>query len=58
MSHRNSKPKVSATERTWRRYRERHEISTVEDIQHFARLEEIKNELKEAIAKMFGGFRK
>lgn len=50
-------PKPSATERTWRRFRERHEISTPEDVQHFSRLEQIKNEVKERIAQMIGGFK-
>lgn len=50
-------PKPSATERTWRRFRERHEISTPEDVQHFSRLQKIKDELHERMAQMLGGLK-
>jgi hypothetical protein len=42
MSKRNGLPKPNASERTWRRFRERHDISTVEDKQHFSKLEQLK----------------
>ena len=47
MSHRNGKPKPSQGERTWRRYRTRHEISTPQDEAHHKRIDEIKNQILE-----------
>lgn len=47
MSHRNGKPKTHASERTWRRYRLRHNISTPQDIAHFNYIREIKDRLAE-----------
>ena len=46
MSHRNSLLKPSARERTKRRWRERHEISTPADKKHFSLLQEVKNEMR------------
>ena len=42
MSHRNGKPKPHASERTQRRWRDRHDISTSEDKAYFKSLEEVK----------------
>jgi hypothetical protein len=42
LSKRNGLPKPNASERTWRRFRERHDIETVEDKQHFSKLEKLK----------------
>ncbi len=47
MSHRNSMPKPSASERTLRRYRDRHDISTPEDIVHYKELTKLKDKIKE-----------
>lgn len=45
MSHRNSSPKSSATERTKRRWRDRHNIATVQDIEHKNWLQQLKEKI-------------
>lgn len=52
MSHRNSHPKPSASERTHRRWRFRHNIETVLDEQHYRVLEEIKETARAFFAKL------
>lgn len=47
MSHRNGSPKTNARERTFRRWRERHDISTPQDVKHYSDLEKIKDRIKE-----------
>ena len=54
MSKRDSKPKPHASERTWRRHRAYHEISTVEDEAHFKVINEIKETAREWAAKLLG----
>ncbi len=47
MSHRNGNPKPHANERTLRRYRERHDISTPADEAHRSYLQGIKDKIFE-----------
>jgi hypothetical protein len=47
MSHRNGKPKPNASERTWRRWRDRHDISTPADVAHRKMVDEVKDKIKE-----------
>jgi len=47
MSHRNGQPKPNATERTWRRHRAYHNVSTPQDEAHFKRIDEIKSKMLE-----------
>ena len=54
MSHRNSKPKPHANERTHRRWRFRHDISTPVDESHFRYLQEMKETAREWLEKMRG----
>ncbi len=51
MSHRNGKPKPHASERTQRRWRDRHDISTTEDNAYFKTLETVKDEVRMALEK-------
>jgi len=53
LARRNGLPKPNASDRTWRRYRERNNISTGEDDRHFRSLEIIKDRAREAFARMF-----
>ncbi len=52
MSHRNSHPKSSASERTHRRWRFRHNIETVQDEAHIRMLDEIKDTARAFFAKL------
>lgn len=47
MSKRNGFPKPSASERTQRRWRERHDISTPADEAHRSYIQEIKDKISE-----------
>ena len=42
-------PKPSASERTLRRFRTRHSIETVEDIEYYTKWEKIKAEIRERL---------
>lgn len=45
MAHRNSKPKINSTERTKRRWRDRHNILTPQDIEHKSMLQKLKERI-------------